>query len=110
MKDIIITIPKTIKWSEYQKELDEAENGAVMNFKVNHFPKESGVGADCWIIYDGMLIGSMKISGFVEHAFTCSTTGKEWEGKFIQRTGKLEKVLGRVPMKGFQGWRYFEAI
>lgn len=107
MKDIIITLPKTIKWSDYEKELDAAKRGEIMNFKVNHLPKESGVGAKCWLIHDGKLVGYMIISGFSNEDFTCSTTGLKWSGNFIQRTGDFTKVEGNIPMKGFQGWRYF---
>ena len=38
-KDIVITLPKSIKWSDYSKELDEVKDGSsVMNFKLNAFP------------------------------------------------------------------------
>mgnify|MGYP000155500312 CR=1 FL=1 len=42
-KDIIITIPKSTKWVEYQKELDRSENGEILNFKVNFFRRQKSV-------------------------------------------------------------------
>jgi hypothetical protein len=110
MRDIIITIPKTIKWSDYEKELQAAQDGAIMNFKVQHLPKESGVGANCYIVYNGHLVGYMKICGLQANNFVCSTTGKHWEGNFIQRTGEITKFRGTIPYPegGFRGWKYFD--
>lgn len=105
MRDIIITIPKSIKWSEYQKELDAASNGEILNFKVNHFPKTT-IGNKCYICYNGNVIGYHTISGMSEKQFTCTTTGNVWKGKFIERTGNFTKI-NPIPQKGFQGFRYF---
>lgn len=105
-RDIIITIPKSIKWSDYQKELQAAEAGEIMNFKVNNFPKTK-VGNKCYVLHDGSIKGYMVISGLSEKDFTCTTTGKEWVGKFIERTGKFYPITP-VPMKGFQGFRYYQ--
>jgi hypothetical protein len=38
-----------------------------------------------------------------EYNFKCSTTGREWTGKFIQRTGKFFEIEP-IPMRGFQGF------
>lgn len=43
--DIIITIPKSIKWEDYERELLAAKNGAIMNFKVPFLPKNDIVGS-----------------------------------------------------------------
>lgn len=105
-KDIIITIPKTVSWEEYEKELkDVEEKGMVINFKVAHFPK-SKVGNKCYIVYDGNIVGWMTITGFEEKEFECETTGKIWKGKFIQRGGKFNRI-NPIPQKGFQGYKYF---
>lgn len=104
-KDIIITIPKSTKWVEYQKELDRSENGEILNFKVNFFPKTK-IGKRCYICYNGNIIGYHIISGMSKKEFQCSTTGKLWSGNFIERTGKFHEI-DRIPMKGFQGYRYF---
>ncbi len=102
--DIIITIPKSIKWSDYEKELEAARNGEIMNYKVNSWPKTE-IGRKCYIVHDGKLKGYMIISGMGEKEFTCTTTGQRWKGKFIERTGKFYPVPP-VEMKGFQGFRY----
>lgn len=103
-KDIIITIPKNIKWEDYQKELKAAKNGEVLNFKVNHFPKTQK-GNKCYIIHDGKVKGYMIISNLSEKEFTCTTTNKKWKGKFIERTGDFHNI-DEYDMKGFQGYRY----
>lgn len=105
--DIIITIPKLIKWIDYQKELKAAEEGEIMNFKVNNFPK-TNVGCKCYLLHDGQIKGHMIISGMSEKEFKCTTTGKQWKGKFIERTGKFFPLEDPIPMTGFQGFRYFK--
>lgn len=106
--DIIITVPKKIKWSDYKKELAAAEEGAVLNFKVSNFPKVKP-GDRCYILYNGKIIGYHIISGIQEKDFKCTTTGRHWSGKFIQRTGKFHRITP-IAMKGFQGFRYASNI
>ncbi len=49
----------------------------------------------------------MKCCGMIdEKSFDCTTTGKHWEGKFIQRTGVFHKI-DPIPIKGFQGFKYY---
>ena len=104
-RDIVITIPKSVKWDDYKKELYAAMNGETLNFKVNAFPK-TAAGKRCYICYCGEVIGYHVISGMSEKEFTCTTTGNEWKGKFIERTGHFH-MIEPVPMKGFQGFRYY---
>ena len=107
VKHIVITLPKRIKWKDYQKELDEAEYGMILNFKVPNFPKNIQIGkSKCYLCHDGFVKGYMIISGLNETSFTCEVTGKPWKGKFVQRTGNFYKI-DSIPMKGFQGYRYF---
>jgi len=104
-KDIVITLPKTVKWEDYQKELKEAELGAVMNFKVPFFPKDC-IGGKCYVVHNGKVKGWMPITGVSEKEFECETTGTKWAGKFIERTGKFNESTEEIEIKGFQGWRY----
>ena len=103
-RDIMITIPKSILWSDYEKELKKAEEGEIMNFKVSNFPKTS-VGSKCYVVHDNQIKGYMIICGLSEKEFDCTTTHKRWNGKFIERTGKFYHIDPK-PMKGFQGFRY----
>lgn len=43
-----------------------------------------------------------------EKEFNCTTTGRKWKGKFIERTGKFHYIIP-VSMTGFQGFRYMTA-
>lgn len=107
MRDIVITIPKSISWENYQKELDAAANGEALNFKVANFP-DTGPGMRCFVTHDGFIKGYMIISALSEKEFQCTTTGKEWKGKFIERTGNFFPIKP-IQMKGFQGFRYINA-
>lgn len=102
---IIITLPKSVSWEDYELELAEAANGAVMNYKLSAFPKIKK-GDRCYVCHDGAVKGFMLITGFSEKSFTCTTTGKHWNGKFIERSGSFQPVEFEKPMKGFMGFRY----
>jgi hypothetical protein len=109
MRDIIITLPAKIKWEDYQQELNAVrDKSAVLNFRVPSLPKESGIGAKCYLVHRGQVVGFMLLSGLVEHqGFTCETSGKYWPaGKYLQRTGPFYKLATPRPKKGFQGWHY----
>lgn len=106
-RDIAITIPKSTRWEDYEEELAAARAGEVLNFKVRQFPRTEP-GRRCYVVHDGAVRGWMHISGLSEKAFTCTTTGKRWEGKFIERTGEFHPLEEPVPMKGFMGFRYIE--
>lgn len=105
--DIVITLPSNIEWNEYQKELKNVEDGdQVLNFKVSNLPKRTSIGNKCYLCYRGNVIGWMEIVGLVKNDFKCTTTGKEWNGNFIQRSGIFHKLEKPIPMGGFQGFRY----
>lgn len=105
--DIVVTIPSTIKWKDYQKELEAVKDySQVMNFKVPSFPKKTKVGDKCYLCYHGQIIGWMKIVGMEEKEFTCTTTGNRFKGKFVLRSGPFHQIQP-IQMKGFQGYRYF---
>ena len=105
---IIITLPATMSWEDYEKELDKVKDwAAVMNFKVPNFPTGIKKGDRCYILHKGVVKGWMEITGFTEQPFTCTTTGKSWKGKFIQRSGPFHYIDKDIRMKGFQGFRYF---
>tara|TARA_R100000781_G_scaffold113591_1_gene82388 strand:- start:1230 stop:1553 length:324 start_codon:yes stop_codon:yes gene_type:complete len=106
--DIVITLPKSIKWEQYEKELNAVKDGkSVLNFKVPHIPKNTSIGERCYLCYNGYVIGWMEIVGLKENNFVCSVTGMHWEGNFVQRSGAFHRIEP-FPMKGFQGFRYLK--
>ena len=108
-RHIIITIPKSNDWNTYLKEIDVAnQKGEVLNYKVNHLPKTS-IGCKCYIVHNGTIKGYHYISSLVSKNFTCTTTGKQWSGNFIERSGPFYPIK-EIPMKGFMGFKYTEDL
>lgn len=106
---IMITIPKTIKWSEYEKELETVKDGnETMFYKVSSLPKRIHEGSRCYICYSGKVVGWMTVDfvGTMDQ-FKCSTTGKDWsDGYYVGRTGEFHYLDNEYPQKGFMGYRY----
>lgn len=108
-RSMIITLPSSVNWEDYEKEIDKVKNyKQVMNFKVHNFPCGITVGDRCYIVHRGFIRGWMEIVGFSEKDFSCTTTGKKWRGKFVERSGPFHYIEENLPYKGFQGFRYFD--
>lgn len=111
MASICITLPKTTKWSDYEKELKVvADESHEMNYRLPTVPKGVKAGDRCYVCHDGYIKGWMKISRVGnKNGFVCATTGKNWgNGCYISRTGEFHYLKNPVPMKGFMGYRYVE--
>lgn len=107
--DIIITIPKNIKWNEYLKEISAVRDGdQQMMFKVPHLPQHTNIGDRCYLCYQGKIIGFMNISWLGYNlGFDCTTTGIHWDaGNYIARSGHFYRICEDIDYKGFQGFRY----
>lgn len=111
MADWVITVPKTVRWSDYEKELQAVASGEdALNFRLPYKPKGIAEGDRCFVVYDGYVRGWMRVVGCEERSqgFTCQTTGVEWRpGVYVQRSGAFHKVEP-VPYKGFRGIRRYE--
>lgn len=109
--NICITIPKRIKWEDYEKELKVVEDETYeMNYHLPNLPKDVHIGDRCYICHDGFIKGWMKISYIGDRsAFICTTTGESWhEGYYVSRTGKFHYLKNPIPMKGFMGYKKIE--
>lgn len=107
--DIVITIPKTIDWEDYEKELQVVEDGKfAMYFKVPHLPKRTSVGDRCYICYKDRIVGYMLITDLLHsNGFQCTTTRRFWDpGNYICRSGKFYSTITTINYKSFQGFRY----
>ena len=109
--DVIITIPKTTSWQEYEKEIAAcAANAAVMMcYKVHNTPRNAKEGDRCYVVYCGRIIGWMNIChiGWLDR-WRCTTTQKLMDDDYyICRSGKFHYLPENIPMKSFRGWRYF---
>lgn len=109
MRDIVITLPSKIEWEDYKKEIEAvADWKQVMNFKVPFLPKDKNIDR-CYVCHRGKVVGWMKVVGLSEDtSFNCTTTGKGWSGKFIQRSGPFHYLNNPRDFRGFQGWRYYD--
>lgn len=108
MTDWAITIPKKILWSTYQNELNAAERGAILNYKLPG-PVMAEKGDRIFVVWNGLVRGWMAALDVVHwpSGFTCKTTGNYWDpGHYLQRTGKFHHTDG-PEMKGFQGIRRY---
>ena len=105
---LLITLPSSIKWEDYEKELKAVEDESqVMNFKVPFLPKNIHYIKRVYLIHQGNIVGWQKFVGTSDKPFKCTTTDKNWDGNFLQRTGPFHKI-DPIPCKGFQGFRYFD--
>ena len=106
-RSIMITIPSSTSWEEYEKELSRVENGrGSIDFMVGQFPKGVKVGSRCYLVHLGNVVGWMAISGFTEKTVK-GPNGNEFNGKFIERSGPFHYLKEKIPMRGFIGFRYF---
>ena len=108
--DIVITIPKKVKWEDYQKELDVVKDGSqMMLYHIPLKPKENINRKRCYLCYDGYVRGWMRIIDVrCSLQFLCSTHDTLWpEGWYVCRSGEFHKITP-VPMKGFRGYRYIQ--
>lgn len=110
MNDWIITIPKTVKWEDYEKEIAQVADGRfVMNYRLPRKPSAQ-TGDRCFVVWNGKVRGWMRVVNVlhVDHEFRCLTTGTPWMfGWYIQRSGEFHRVDGEK-MKGFRGIRKYE--
>jgi len=111
MKNIIVTTPK----SEMQNAAKEAkkciEDGAGYYFRsVSKMPKDIVIGeSKIYYIEDGYIRGYGVIIGISNgNGQKCSVGDKTWKGPyFIWMPACTWKWIKPIPMKGFQGFRYF---
>lgn len=104
---LLITLPSSIKWEDYEKELKTVEDESqVMNFKVPILPKDTSNIKRVYLLYKGNIVGWQKFVGTSDKPFKCTTTDKNWDGKFLQRTGPFHKI-DPIPYVGFRGFRYW---
>lgn len=105
MADIVVTLPASVAWEDYSRELNAVSDWSqVMRFKVPTLPKVVP-GDRCYLVWRGSVRGWMAVVGVCEEAFKFSTTGRMWTGKFVERSGPFHLSAG-PSMKGFQGYRY----
>jgi len=116
MTDWLLTIPKTIPWSEYQQELDAVKDrSGVLAYRL--YPANSngrgrarakGVqpGDRCFIVWNGAIRGWQEIVGMRDsQGFRCQITDRWWpSGIYLIRSGPFHRIKP-ISYRGFRGIR-----
>lgn len=106
---IVVTWPKKRSLESYLSELRTAEaQGKVIHFRVPSYPTIP-YGGRCYMVHDGFVRGYLITLGFSNGTGVIDPiTGEIWPfGKYVVRNPHWNPV-DPVPMKGFQGWRYYD--
>lgn len=112
MSHIVITWPKSRPLQSYLEQLEVASKlGENISFRVSSLPKWRAFGTRCYVVYDGYIRGyNYLIDAYYANGNTIKDpiTGKFWpEGNYLVRNPIWHKI-DLVPMKGFQGFRYYD--
>lgn len=108
--DIIVTTPK----SEMENSAKEAEDCIETGFGsyFRYFPQKPKlikVPFSLFYVEDGYIRGFALVTGFVnKSSIMCYPTDREWpRGWYALMSADTWKWIKPIPMKGFQGFRYF---
>ena len=111
IKDWIITLPKTMDWDTYQKEIaDVADGRRSMFYKLPYLPKTMKPGDRCFVTWQSTVKGWMEIKSVgYRGGFRCQTTGASWPaGFYMERSGVFHEITNPLPeYKGFRGIREY---
>lgn len=110
-RDIVVTWPKTLPLEDYVAELRSAERrGDVINFRVAHPPWDA-IGGRCFMVHDGAVRGWNRIVEVLhrdEGEVRDVRSGGHWPaGFYVVREPIWFPVVPPIPMRGFQGWRWY---
>lgn len=112
MADWVITVPKTVRWEDYRREIDAVADGSsVMNYRLARAPRDLKAGDRCYVTWNGRVRGWMEVVGVrkADEAWRCTTTGATWPpGTYLQRSGPFHEADG-PDLPGFRGIRRFDA-
>jgi hypothetical protein len=118
MTDIIVTWPKTRPLGSYYAELENAKRlGRVINFRIPTRPRATP--RRCYMVYDGAVRCWSSVIEVVyrnagEVRKVASDPGVvEWgfwpAGWYVVRDPVYHELADHgIPMRGFQGFRYYE--
>ncbi len=110
-QDYIVTVPKTVNWDEYLKELHSSFVARQsIFFRIPHKVDVVYQETKCFVVYDGAVRGFMFALTCDKNpvGFTCFYTGKKWPpGIYIERIPQMAFLRKPIPMRGFRGIRKF---
>lgn len=109
MTDIVVTWPKSRELQSYLDELAKAhQQGLVINYRVSVLPR--AVPERCYMVHDGAVRGWNRVLGMGDRTDVVDpiTQSLMEPGVFITRDPVWHPLADPIPMRGFQGWRYFD--
>jgi len=107
----VITVPKTILWEHYEKELEAVhDRSQVMSYRLP-YKCLAQPGDRCYVVWNGRVRGWMEVTEMAHKpGFVCSTTGRVFaQGWYLVRSGPFHSVGGPA-MRGFQGIRRYDTL
>lgn len=107
--DIIVTIPKK-EYDNIEKEdifVKQNENNVIQYWSMKRKPKNFNIGDNVYFVMNGKLIGYHECIG-VEDDAECEVTNRIWDGFNLVLKCPMIELEKEIPMKGFQGFRYFK--
>ena len=112
-RDLVVTTPK----SEMAKAAEEAawarrQRGGPRTLyfrRIGTVPKEAGTGSRLFYVEDGYVRGFCTLLGVdTDGSGYCDVTNRDWgEGPQLVMRADSWKWIVPIPLKGFQGWRYW---
>lgn len=108
--DIIVTTPKNKMGLAAEEARQCIEGGGGFYFRTfRNRPTRLQIGSRIFYVEDGFVRGFGVVSEVFEGTMTCGTSGEDWgEGYHAIMQADSWKWIKPIPMKGFQGWRYFQ--
>ena len=105
----IVTLPRTVQWEDYKKELAAVADGSQsMFYKLPYKPKGMQPGDRCYVTWWDYVRGYMIIKDVQRREFACSTTGAQWSiGWYMERTGEFFRVEEKL-VRGIRGIRRYD--
>lgn len=109
MTDLVITWPKTRPLSSYLEHCQKAHHRKqFINFRIGSRPKRAA--ERVYVVYDGAVRGWHEfVVAMKRRDVRDPQMGTVMEpGLYLVRRPTWHPLATPIPMKGFQGWRYFD--
>lgn len=108
--DIAVTVPKK-EYENIEKEnkFVEDNDDVVQYWSMKAKPKYFELGDKVYFVRGGHIIGYQECIDFVVDA-KCEVTDRTWEGFNLVLKCPMIELEKPIPMKGFQGYRYYERL
>jgi len=111
--DIIVTTPKSQMATAAQEAENVKASGGGIYFRClgRHRPEDLGEGDRIFYVEDGFIRGFATVMQVTDApGMICSTTDRQFPaGWYVFSDAETWQWIKPIAMRGFQGWRYFEA-